>query len=101
MMYETIKELIEQIGITEKNLKITPITVGASGSEVYELVSEDKMMILKLIDLKSADSHQCQTFMNEWDLYNRVQDMQIPFIPKILHIYKNDDYALILMKEYE
>lgn len=100
-MYETIKELIEQIGITEKNLKITPITVGASGSEVYEVVNEDEMMILKIINLKSTDSHQCQTFMKEWDFYNRVQDMQIPFIPKVLHIYKNVDYALIIMKSYD
>jgi aminoglycoside phosphotransferase len=101
MMYKTIEKLIKQIGIIDKNLKITPITVGASGSEVFELVSENERMILKLINIKLADSNQSQTFMKEWDFYNRVKDMQIPFIPKVLHIYKNVDFALILMKEYE
>ena len=96
-----ILQIITQIGIISEDMKLKRVTLGASGSEVFEISNQSKCVILKIIDLAESDHEQINMFMKEFNFYLNVKDKDINFIPQILHTECKDDYALILMKKYE
>ena len=82
------------------NIKvIKKVTIGASGSKVYELEG-DKIAKVSIKNEINNDElwKQCQ---NEYSFYSIYSSKDFDFIPKVLYKNKNENEIIIIFKKYK
>ena len=66
-MFEDSKilHIITQIGIISEDMKLKRVTLGASGSEIFEISNPSISAILKIIDLAETEQEQLNLLLQK------------------------------------
>ncbi len=96
-----IIKYIANKGIWGEGVTYEPITLGASGANLFIVNDGTDKYVLKVSqESDGCDKERVLSYRKEFDFYKISQKMELPFVPEISYAEENPEYGIILIMRY-
>lgn len=99
-MNKWLTYLIEK-GVFKEVISCEPITLGAGGAKLFTINTGNKKYVLKIAhESFRSDAAYLSSYQKELAFYRLNQQLQLPYIPKVVYCEHHPEYGILLVMEY-